>query len=114
MIVIKNAKAMQFDPPKVWDDIDIVIDGSVIVDAGQGIAGNYSPEKVIDGSGKLVYPGLVCSHHHYYSGLSRGVLAEIGPTPDFVSTLKTFGGGWTGHWMRNQPTIRGLSVPLMP
>ncbi len=88
MIVIKNAKAMQFDPPKVWNNIDIVIDGSVIVDAGQGIASDYSPEKVIDGSGKLVYPGLVCSHHHYYSGLSRGVLAEIGPTPDFVSTLK--------------------------
>ena len=79
---------MQFDPPRVWNNIDIVIEGSEIVDAGQGIASKYKADKVIDGSDKLTYPGLVCSHHHYYSGLSRGVLAEIGPTPDFVSTLK--------------------------
>ncbi len=79
---------MQFDPPAVWDNVDVVIDGGTIVDVGTNIAGNYKAEKVIDGSDKLVYPGLVCSHHHYYSGLSRGVLAEIGPTPDFVSTLK--------------------------
>jgi len=88
MIIIKNAKGMQFDPPAVWDNVDVVIDGGTIVDVGTNIAGNYKAEKVIDGSDKLVYPGLVCSHHHYYSGLSRGVLAEIGPTPDFVSTLK--------------------------
>lgn len=88
MIVIKNAKALQFDPPTVWNNVDIVIDGDTIVDMGTGISGKYKADKVIDGTDKLVYPGLVCSHHHYYSGLSRGVLAEIGPTPDFVSTLK--------------------------
>ncbi|RKX93099.1 MAG: putative aminohydrolase SsnA, partial [Spirochaetes bacterium] len=79
---------LQFDPPKVWDNVDIVINGGETVEVGQGAASNYKADKVIDGSGKLTYPGLVCSHHHYYSGLSRGVLAEIGPTPDFVSTLK--------------------------
>ena len=88
MIIIKNTKALQFDPPKVWNNVDIVIDGDSIADMGKGIAQNYTADKVIDGTDKLVYPGLVCSHHHYYSGLSRGVLAEIGPTPDFVSTLK--------------------------
>lgn len=88
MIVIKNTKALQFDPPKVWKNVDIVIDNGEIAAVGPGAASKYKADKVIDGSGKLTYPGLVCSHHHYYSGLSRGVLAEIGPTPDFVSTLK--------------------------
>ncbi len=88
MIIIKNTKALQFDPPTVWNNVDIVIDGDTIADMGKGIAQNYTADKIIDGTDKLVYPGLVCSHHHYYSGLSRGVLAEIGPTPDFVSTLK--------------------------
>ncbi len=88
MIVIKNTKALQFDPPKVWENVDIVVDNGEIVAVGTSAASNYKADKVIDGSGKLTYPGLVCSHHHYYSGLSRGVLAEIGPTPDFVSTLK--------------------------
>ncbi len=88
MIIIKNTKALQFDPPKVWNNVDIVIDGDTITAVGTGIAQDYKADKIIDGTDKLVYPGLVCSHHHYYSGLSRGVLAEIGPTPDFVSTLK--------------------------
>lgn len=90
MILIENAKAMQFQPPKVWEKVDIVIEDDKILALGEGIADSYrgKADKVIDGRGKLVYPGLVCSHHHYYSGLSRGVMANVGPTPDFVSTLK--------------------------
>ncbi len=88
MIVIKNTKAMQFNPPKVWDNVDVVIDGTDIIDVGPGAGSKYKADKIIDGTDKLTYPGLTCSHHHYYSGLSRGVMAEIGPTPDFVSTLK--------------------------
>ena len=33
-------------------------------------------------------PGLVCGHDHFYSGLSRGIMATIAPCPDFVSTLQ--------------------------
>ena len=32
-------------------------------------------------------PGLVCSHTHFYSGLSRGIMARIQPSTDFVSQL---------------------------
>lgn len=91
MIAIKNATtAMQFDPPKVWEGVDIIIDGSIIVEIGANAAGNYAGkiDKQIDASGKLVFPGLVCSHHHYYSGLARGIMANVGPTPDFVSVLR--------------------------
>ncbi|WP_020611674.1 putative aminohydrolase SsnA [Sediminispirochaeta bajacaliforniensis] len=90
MIIIKDAQAMQFNPPRVWEKADIVIDGDTILAVGEnaGVAYRDRAEKVIDASGRLVYPGLVCSHHHYYSGLSRGVMAKVGPTPDFVSTLR--------------------------
>ncbi len=33
-------------------------------------------------------PGIVCAHNHFYSGLSRGIMANIAPCPDFISTLK--------------------------
>ncbi len=90
MIIIENAQAMQFDPPKVWENADIVIEGDTIKEIGKGAAAKYrgSADKIINAEGKLVYPGMVCSHHHYYSGLSRGVMAKVGPTPDFVSTLR--------------------------
>ncbi len=50
--------------------------------------GASNPEvRIIDAAGKLVIPGMVCSHHHYYSGLARGIVADIGATPDFPSIL---------------------------
>ena len=36
MIVIKNTKAMQFNPPKVWNNVDVVVDGTDIIDVGPG------------------------------------------------------------------------------
>ncbi len=39
-------------------------------------------------TGKTLSPGLVCSHNHFYSALSRGILADILPCNDFTSTLR--------------------------
>lgn len=92
MILITNATAVEFDPPSVRGGVEILIDGPVIAavaETGGAVSPDgRKPETVIDAAGALVYPGLVCSHHHYYSGLARGILASIGPTPDFASTLK--------------------------
>ncbi len=90
MLVLQNFRAVEFHPPRVYDNFDAVIDGDLILASGPGCAGAYidSADRVIDGRGKLLMPGLVCSHHHYYSGLSRGITASIGPTPDFISILK--------------------------
>ena len=93
MILISNATALEFDPPRIRPGVDIVIDGDSIKAVGTeaetavALAGGQ-PDKIIEAGGRLVYPGIVCSHHHYYSGLARGIMATIGPTPDFVSVLK--------------------------
>lgn len=89
MILIRNARALEFDPPRVRDGVDILIEGTAIAAVGADAAARADGSaKVIDAGGRLVYPGIVDSHHHYYSGLARGILAHIGPTPDFISVLK--------------------------
>ena len=88
MIVIKNATAVEFDPPRVRENCDVVISDGKIAKVGTGAAKDVAAEKTIDGAGKIVFPGIVCSHHHIYSALSRGIMSNIGPTPDFVSILK--------------------------
>ena len=92
MIIIRNATAVQLEPPKVLNGVDIVIEGNKIAAIGEKAGEEYEKNnpsiKIIDAGGKVVMPGLVCSHHHYYSGLSRGIIANVGPTPDFVSVLK--------------------------
>lgn len=87
-IAIKNATAVEFDPPRVRENCDVVIEDDKIAAVGSGVARNVAAEEVIDGTNRIVFPGIVCSHHHIYSALSRGVLAPVGPTPDFVSILK--------------------------
>lgn len=88
-LVIRNVRIMQTEPPfDVQEDQDVVIEGSLIKEIGKGIASQYPGCRVIDGSGRTLIPGNVCSHHHYYSGLSRGMLVQAGPQTDFIQTLK--------------------------
>ncbi len=87
MILFKNATLVDFDPPRVREGYDLLVDGAAIKEVGANISVEGGAT-VVDAGGKVIFPGLVCSHHHYYSGLARGMLVEIGPTPDFVSILK--------------------------
>ncbi|MFA5698273.1 MAG: putative aminohydrolase SsnA [Sphaerochaeta sp.] len=88
-VIIKNTRVMQTAPPfDVLEGVDIVIDGNLITSVGKDAAKGVTAPKVIDGSNKTVIPGNVCSHHHYYSGLSRGMLIQAGPQNDFIQVLK--------------------------
>ena len=86
--VIRNIAIMQTEPPFGITVGDIVISGSVIEKAGPDAARGIDAEKVIDGTGRIAIPGNVCAHHHYYSGLSRGMLISAGPQTDFIQVLK--------------------------
>ncbi|MDA3956167.1 putative aminohydrolase SsnA [Oceanispirochaeta sp.] len=88
MLIIKNATVVNFSPPEFHKGWDLVIEDGMIAAAGPGASEGLTAKEVWDMEGAIVHPGLVCSHNHFYSGLSRGILAEIKPTPDFVSVLK--------------------------
>jgi len=88
MLILKNATAVQFEPSMVRQDVDIAIQGDLIHEVGSNLVAKYPDAQVKDMKGKLVTPGVVCSHNHFYSGLSRGIMASIPPSPDFVSILK--------------------------
>ena len=88
-IVIKNTRVMQTMPPfTVTTDVDVVITDDVIRAVGKGAGSSVQADKVINGKGKTVIPGNVCGHHHYYSGLSRGMMISAGPQNDFIQVLK--------------------------
>lgn len=88
-IVIKNTRVMQTMPPfAITEGVDVVIKDDIITAVGRGAADTVKADKVIDGRNKTVTPGNVCGHHHYYSGLSRGMLISAGPQNDFIQVLK--------------------------
>ena len=88
MLVLKNVTAVQIEPASVQSGVDIAIEGSLIKEVGAGLAAKYPTAEVREMNGKLVMPGIVCSHNHFYSGLARGIMANIKPCPNFISTLK--------------------------
>jgi len=88
MIILKNATIVQFYPTNVTIGFDVVIENEFIKAVGKNISEKYNAEKIIDASNKIVAPGFVCAHNHFYSALARGILAEIKPSPDFISILK--------------------------
>ncbi len=103
MILLKNAVLVEFDPPRIREGEDVLIDGDRIVQVGPALSSDADISKTVDCTGKLLFPGIVCSHNHFYSGLSRGIMADIGPTPDFVSVLKQL-------WWRLD---RGIDEPIL-
>lgn len=87
-LLLKNATIAQLYPAMVQENVDIVIEHTDIVAVGHDLCHQYPQAKIKEMHGKLVMPGMVCSHNHFYSGLSRGIQANIAPSPDFISTLK--------------------------
>lgn len=88
ILILKNATGVQLHPAKVWENVDIVIENDEIIDVGPALAARYPQAKSKEMNGRIVMPGMVCAHNHFYSGLSRGIQATIPPCPDFISTLK--------------------------
>ncbi len=88
ILMLKNATLAQLHPAKVEEGVDIVIENDRIIETGANLSQRYPQARIKDMRGRLVMPGMVCSHNHFYSGLSRGIQANIAPSPDFISTLK--------------------------
>lgn len=87
--VIRNTRVLQMmDPVEVLEGVDVVIEDDKIKAVGKNAAAQIKADKTIEGDGKTVIPGMVCGHHHYYSGLSRGMLISAGPQTDLIQILK--------------------------
>jgi len=90
MMLLKNATVLRLHPAEVMEGVDVAIDGPAIAAVGKEASAvpQASLERTIDLAGRVLMPGLVCGHTHFYSALSRGVLARVEPSSDFVSTLQ--------------------------
>lgn len=75
---------------------EILYDGALLI-AGDKIAAigktaalvaEYPDEKRLDARGKLVMPGNICAHTHFYGAFARGMSLPPGPPPkDFPEIL---------------------------
>jgi putative selenium metabolism protein SsnA len=105
-LLLKNAAGWTLDPPELSSG-DLRIAGGTIADRGA----NLRPEpgdEIVDCSGLLVLPGLVCAHTHLYSSLSRGMPFPKEPPKDFPDRLAKI--WWRLDRALDANTIRASAV----
>lgn len=77
-------------------DNKVLWNGSVVTDGDQITAVGDTPEmresfpdaEVVDCSGKIILPGFICAHHHFYSTMARGMAPPGEPASNFVEILQ--------------------------
>jgi putative selenium metabolism protein SsnA len=87
MTIFEDLTLVDLSGPRVREGMDIAVDGGVIADVGKSLAAKY-PSAAREHHGNMATPGLVCSHHHLYSALARGMMVAIQPSKDFAQQLK--------------------------
>jgi len=89
-ILIRNGLIVTLDKDRrVIEGGFVAISGDRIEKVGKDPTG-ITAEKIIDAKGKIVMPGLMCSHTHLYGILLRGStwFTRIEPPSDFMQNLQ--------------------------
>jgi len=76
-VVIEGCGVVTMDPAR--QEIGsghVVVEGNRIVVVGEGPAAGYDGARRVDGTGCLLTPGLVNTHHHLYQWVTRGLAAD--------------------------------------
>jgi putative selenium metabolism protein SsnA len=91
LILIRNGLVVTIDPSRrIIENGAIAIEGDRISDLGAtpDLEAKHKGAETIDASGKIIIPGLVCSHSHLYGMLLRGASLPITPPSDFTQILQ--------------------------
>ena len=96
MILIGNGKVFTRDNNNSYiEDGAVLIDGKMIREVGKTVdlKAKYKDAEYKDAKGRLVMPGFINTHQHYYSTYCRGLLLDGPPATMFSQILK-------GLWWR--------------
>ncbi len=75
---------------KVLLNGSVVTDGEKVVAVGDSaeMKKRYPKAEAVDCKGKVVMPGFICTHHHFYSTMARGMAIPGEPASNFVEILE--------------------------
>lgn len=73
----------------IWDG-SVVTDGELIAAVGGAgeLKQRFPTAESVDCTGKVILPGFICTHHHFYSTMARGMGIPGEPASNFVEILE--------------------------
>lgn len=73
----------------IWNGT-VVTDGERVAAVGDAIEmkQRFPSADAVDCSGKIILPGFICTHHHFYSTMARGMSIPGEPASNFVEILE--------------------------
>jgi putative selenium metabolism protein SsnA len=73
----------------LWNST-VVTDGENIIAVGDSaeMKKSYPKGESVDCKGKIILPGFICAHHHFYSTMARGMAIPGEPAANFVEILE--------------------------
>lgn len=83
MLILKNVTAVQLHPAKVQEGVDIAIENDVIIAIGDALTQRYPDASYKEMHGRIVMPGIVCSHNHFLLGAFPRNYGKHRPLPGF-------------------------------
>ena len=73
----------------IWN-ASVVTDGEQVASVGDSaeMRRRYPDAESVDCTGKIILPGFICAHHHFYSTMARGMAIPGEPAKNFVEILE--------------------------
>ncbi len=90
-LLIKNGVLVTMDAKRrILEGHAIAVESGRVVEIGRtaDLEKEHGRAEVIDAAGRIVMPGIVCSHSHLYGMLLRGASLNIEPPSDFTQILQ--------------------------
>ncbi len=90
MLIVNGILATMDDQNQLIPDGALFIEGDRIASVGTSreLAARYADQETLDAGGRLVMPGLICAHTHFYGAFARGMALPGEPPADFVEILE--------------------------
>lgn len=90
-MLITNGAVLTFgDDKRVIPNGAVYYEGDTILEVGStaGLTKKYPTAEQLDAGGKIVMPGMVCAHTHFYGAFARGMAIPGEPPLNFVQILE--------------------------
>ncbi|MFN2227612.1 MAG: imidazolonepropionase-like domain-containing protein, partial [Anaerolineae bacterium] len=89
MLITHGTLITMDTPNQLLADGALYIEDERIADLGPSpeLEGRYPDAERLDAGGKLVLPGIICAHTHFYGTFSRGMSLPGEPASNFPEIL---------------------------